>query len=120
MGTIMGELYKQLKEGMLDAISHAKGELELTERLIVWIAKPKQYSANDVKKLRKKLKFSQKLFAAYLNVSASTIRAWESGKSHPSGVANRLLSLIASEKDRLAFYKALEKGAEVYAKPPRR
>lgn len=36
---------------------------------------------------------SQPAVAAVLNVTASTIRAWEQGRKEPSGAAERLLQL---------------------------
>lgn len=52
------------------------------------------FSANDIKKLRKRIKVSQGVFAAYLNTSPSTIRQWEQGKKTPSGMSLKLLNLV--------------------------
>lgn len=51
------------------------------------------YGAADVKKIRSKVKLSQAVFAATLNVSAATVRAWEQGQKQPSGPAARLLEM---------------------------
>ncbi|MDO8502127.1 MAG: helix-turn-helix domain-containing protein [Gemmatimonadaceae bacterium] len=51
------------------------------------------YGANDVKKIRTSVKLSQAVFAATLNVSPDTVRAWEQGKKQPGGPAARLLEL---------------------------
>ena len=55
---------------------------------------PKDYSAEDIKKLRLKEKASQAVFAAYLNISVSTVQTWEVGDKSPSGPALKLLDLV--------------------------
>ena len=54
----------------------------------------KQYTAIQIKQIRKKNKVSQPVFAAYLNTSASTVRQWEQDQKHPRGTALKLLSLV--------------------------
>ena len=54
----------------------------------------KQYSAVQIKRIRKKNKVSQPVFAAYLNTSPSTVRQWEQDQKHPRGTALKLLSLV--------------------------
>jgi putative transcriptional regulator len=57
-------------------------------------AEPPQYTAKDVVRIRRKLHFSQGVFARALNVSASAVQQWESGAKKPGGPAARLLSVI--------------------------
>lgn len=47
----------------------------------------------DVRAIRERLELSQSVFAAALNVSAETVRAWEQGKQRPGGPAARLLEI---------------------------
>jgi DNA-binding transcriptional regulator YiaG len=51
------------------------------------------YGAAEVKKIRSSVKLSQAVFAATLNVSPGTVKAWEQGKKQPGGPAARLLEL---------------------------
>ena len=53
-----------------------------------------KFTPNKIKKLRLQHKVSQPVFAQYLNVSASTIKKWETGEKHPSGAALRLLQIV--------------------------
>ncbi len=55
------------------------------------------FSANDIQHLRETLNFSQPVFALHLNTSASTVRKWEQGESHPTGPALKLLNVIADK-----------------------
>jgi putative transcriptional regulator len=59
------------------------------------------YSHRRVSKLRSRLALSQPIFAAALNVSPETVRAWEQGKRHPDGAALRLLELTEQSPDLL-------------------
>ncbi len=57
----------------------------------------RQFGAADIKRLRETLKFSQPVFALHLHTSASTVRKWEQGETHPSGPALKLLNIIADK-----------------------
>ena len=57
----------------------------------------KTFSALDIKRLRESLNFSQPVFALHLNTSASTVRKWEQGETHPTGPALKLLNVIADK-----------------------
>ncbi len=54
----------------------------------------KEYSANQIKKLRLKNKASQSVFAAYFNISPSTIQKWEAGQKRPNGASLKLLNMV--------------------------
>jgi hypothetical protein len=45
----------------------------------------------------KNLKFSQPVFALHLHTTASTVRKWEQGDTHPAGPALKLLNVIAEQ-----------------------
>ncbi|MGP1614025.1 MAG: helix-turn-helix domain-containing protein [Pollutimonas bauzanensis] len=57
----------------------------------------REFSAADIKRLREKLKFSQPVFAHHLHTTASTVRKWEQGDTHPAGPALKLLNVIADK-----------------------
>ena len=61
---------------------------------------PKDYSAEDIKKLRLKETASQAVFAAYLNTSVSTVQKWEIRDKTPSGPALKLLDLVDRKRLR--------------------
>lgn len=41
--------------------------------------------------------FSQPVFALHLHTTASTVRKWERGDTHPAGPALKLLNIIADK-----------------------
>lgn len=57
----------------------------------------RDFSADDIKHLRERLKFSQPVFAHHLHTTASTVRKWEQGDTRPAGPALKLLNIIADK-----------------------
>lgn len=57
------------------------------------------YTAERVKRVRRKLKLSQPVFAQALNVSPATVRAWEQGARTPEGPSRRLLEVAERHPD---------------------
>lgn len=54
---------------------------------------PPQYLAGRIREIRGGMALSQPVFAAALNVSTETVRAWEQGKREPDGPTLRLLEV---------------------------
>jgi putative transcriptional regulator len=61
------------------------------------LPKVKEFSAEQIKRIRAKSKASQGVFAAYLNTSKSTVQKWEQGAKKPNGPSLKLLNLVASK-----------------------
>lgn len=85
--------------GDLDTLHRAGAVSKLTMRQFEAICPPpvREFSAADIRNLREKLKFSQPIFALHLHTSASTIRKWEQGETHPTGPALKLLNILADK-----------------------
>jgi putative transcriptional regulator len=58
------------------------------------IPTPMPMSREDILRIRKELRVSQKVFARLLNVSIKTVQSWEQGTREPSDATLKLL-LIA-------------------------
>lgn len=56
------------------------------------------YDMEKIKELRKRLGLSQDKFAVRLGITVQTVRRWESGKTKPSPMAQRLLEEIGKGK----------------------
>lgn len=71
----------------------------MTTREFDAICQPKvrAFCADDIRRLRKGLQFSQPVFAHHLHTTASTIRKWKQGETRPSGPALKLLNVIAGK-----------------------
>ena len=59
------------------------------------VTPPHVPTATEIKRLREANNVSQPVFAVYLGTSASTVRQWETGAKKPSGIAARMLELVA-------------------------
>src|SRR5438067_228277 len=93
-----------LIQGLQEAVQYKRGQLKAKECTIE-IPKPApKWTSAQIRKLRKETHgMSQPVFAAYLNVTPSTVRSWEQGQKEPSGAAARLLQLLAID------YKTFQK-----------
>jgi DNA-binding transcriptional regulator YiaG len=65
------------------------------------VERPPEFDADRVRRLRKGLAVSQSVFADMLNVSGSTVRAWEQGSRIPDGSSLRLLEVAEKRPDAL-------------------
>src|ERR1700722_696609 len=93
-GSKMSEMFNLLKEGLEDIIQHQKGKKKLRKRIVEVPEPAMQYTAEDVKRIRKTLRYSQDYFALFLNISKKTVQAWESGRRNPNHASLRLLEII--------------------------
>ena len=91
----MSKIIESLR-GDLAALHDAGAISKVTMRKFDAICPPpvREFGAADIRRLRETLKLSQPVFALHLHTSASTVRKWEQGETHPSGPALKLLNII--------------------------
>ena len=82
----MKSAFEDIKQGLQEAIAHAKGE-----GAGVQVHYPRPV---DVKALRARVGMTQEQFAARFGFSAATLRHWERGDRTPRGPALVLLNVI--------------------------
>ena len=87
--------FERLKRGMEESIAYSRGELNLKTTALP-LPPPPANSAKVVA-LRKKLKMSQSVFAASLNVSTKLVQSWEQGVRKPDHGELRLIELLTKE-----------------------
>lgn len=83
VAALSGDTYEMLERGLAPTAEEAKMTLF---------------------RLRQKLRWSRAGIAAFLGVSQSVLRRWETGQRNPSGAARRLIwlmDLLAHEPDKL-------------------
>lgn len=100
-------MFDMLKEGLEEAIDYHKGKVKLRTKEVFIPDAPKNYKANDIKKLRERLGITQKELASWMNVSLNTVQTWEQNKRNPSHASLRLLEVF--EKDFASLEKTLTK-----------
>ena|GEM_PF-1273773 len=81
------------------ALAHAKGQLTLKTTTVP--ARAGKMTPASIARLRRSLKASTPVFAAYLNVTPDTVRSWEKNRRQPSGAALRLLQIAERKPEVL-------------------
>ena len=89
-------IFDDIKTGLEQAIEYEKGNLKTSTKKLS-IAPVEEFSAKEIKDIRKSAGMTQALFAKYLGVSLKTVEAWEAGRNHPSGTACRMLSMTKKD-----------------------
>ena len=94
----MSKIIKSLRDDLV-ALHEVGAISKVTMREFHAICPPpvREFNAEDIKRLREELKFSQPVFAHHLHTTASTVRKWEQGATRPAGPALKLLNVIADK-----------------------
>jgi putative transcriptional regulator len=85
--------------GMQEALAHAQGKRTL--KTVKVPSRTRGMSAANIIRIRRQLKASTPVFAAYLNVAPDTVRKWEKKLRHPTGSALRLLQIAEKRPEIL-------------------
>ena len=95
-------VFAEIEAALGDALEHARGRrADLRTARLALPAAPKRMSHSDIFRLRKRLNYSQSVFARVLNVSARTVQAWEQGVREPSDAALKLLAVAEKHPEAL-------------------
>ena len=89
----------ELIGSLREALAHAKGKLTLKTTTVR--ARTQKMTPAKISQIRRKLKASTPVFAAYLNVTPDTVRGWEKNRRQPSGPALRLLEIASKTPEVL-------------------
>ena len=101
----MSALFDDLREGLQQAIDYEKG-VGTAKKVTYTIAPVKKYNREEIKKVRTNAGMTQSVFATYMGVSVKTVEAWECGRTHPTGPAYRLMSILSDEDhSKISFIK---------------
>lgn len=84
---------------MHEALAHARGKMTLKTTKVP--RRTYTMSPTAIARIRRKLKASTPVFAAYLNVTPDTVRSWEKNRRQPSGAALRLLQIAEKRPEIL-------------------
>ena len=100
----MNEVYESIMSGLVEAIEENNSTEKKLRKRVVSIVPVREYTAEEVRKIRNTTGMSQKLFASYLGVSDKTVEAWEAGTNHPSGAASRLLNMMELDAELITKF----------------
>ena len=57
-----------------------------------------ELNKDQIREVRMQAQMTQHVFADFPGVSVKTVEAWESGRTHPTGPAYRLMSFLANDQ----------------------
>ena len=93
-------VYDSIMTGLQEAIEYEEGRG--TAKVVkISVAPLPDFSADDIKEIRRSSGLTQKTFAAVLGVSVKTVEAWEAGTNKPIGAARRFLSVLKADPNLL-------------------
>ena len=96
------ETFAELMESAGQALDYEHGAREGYRVTRVAVPKPPQpMSSREIARIRKRLNYSQAIFARVLNVSTKTVQAWEQGARVPSDAALKLLTIAKKHPEVL-------------------
>jgi putative transcriptional regulator len=95
--------------GAIDDVVEHHEDRKRDLRTTVLSARPEPITADEVRQLRERLHASQAVFAHVLNVTPSTVQAWEAGNRHPDGGNLKLLRLSEAHPE-IVFGEILAEG----------
>ena len=103
----MPTLFEDLQEGLLQAIDYANGKG--SARSVTYKIDPViDLDKDQIREIRVNAQMTQHVFADYLGVSVKTVEAWECGRTHPTGPACRLMSLLANNQTNTLPFVSVE------------
>jgi len=108
------KVFADLLESANEALAHAKGKREL--RTTELPPPPRPVDGGGIKRLRRRLRMSQAVFARCLNVSTKLVQAWEAGRRTPDGPALLLVRLVEKNPALLLSSWTLVKRPRALAK----
>jgi putative transcriptional regulator len=92
----LSPILQGVAETVQDLYSHGLiDKTTMREFDVLLLPKVRSYSPLQIKALRKRSKLSQAVFAAYLNVTTSSLQKWEAGAKKPNGAALKLLDMVS-------------------------
>ena len=95
----MSSLFEDLQEGLNQAIEYERGKGKAKVKTLM-IMPVKKYTNEEIRAIRNKSGMTQTVFANYMGVSKKTVEAWETGRTHPTGPAYRLLDILEQGKEK--------------------
>ncbi len=92
------KLGQTLIAGLKEVVEYEQGKKHLRAKTIEVPGPAKHWKKEQIAHVRKDIyQVSQPVFASFLSVTPSTVKAWEQGLKTPSGAASRLLELAAMD-----------------------
>jgi putative transcriptional regulator len=96
--TVKRNLFAELTEGIEALADSREGKRTLRTYAVEYKPAPK-VTPQELIRVRKHLKISRALFAAYLRTNVRTLENWEQGRAKPNAQAALLINLVKRYPD---------------------
>ena len=96
--TAKRDLFAELSEGMVALAGGRQGKRTLRTHAVEYKPAP-TVTPKELIRVRKDLKISRALFAAYLRTNVRTLENWEQGRAKPNAQAALLINLVKRYPD---------------------
>ena len=93
MINVFDEALKSLGE-VLEYVNGDESKARIAKRELKPIAPVKEYTGEDIKRIREANNYTQSYFGALLGVSLKSVQSWEYNQSKPNGSARRIISIV--------------------------
>ena len=100
------DLFAELSEGVAALAEARQGKRTLRTHAIEF-KPPPVVKPQELVSVRKKLKISRAVFAAYLRTNARTLENWEQGRAKPNAQAALLINLVKRFPDTVERLRAI-------------
>lgn len=100
------DLFAELSEGMTALAEARLGKRTLRTHAVEFKPAP-VVKPRELVLVRKKLKISRAVFAAYLRTNARTLENWEQGRAKPNAQAALLINLVKRFPDTVERLRAI-------------
>ena len=100
------DLFVELKEGMSALAEARKGKRTLRTHAVEFKLVP-EMTPRALIRIRKQLRISRPLFAAYLRTNVRTLENWEQGRAKPNAQAALLINLVRRFPDTVQRLAAI-------------
>lgn len=92
------DLFDELSEGMKALTDARQGKRTLRTHIVEYRSAP-TVTPQQLIRLRRELRISRALFAAYLRTNVRTLENWEQGRAKPNAQAALLINLVKRYPD---------------------
>ena len=92
------DLFAELTEGVRALKEEREGKMTLRTHALEYRPAP-QLTPKQLIRVRKELKISRALFAAYLRINVRTLENWEQGRAKPNAQPALLINLVRQYPD---------------------
>jgi len=101
------DLFAELTEGVSALKAEREGKRTLRTHALEYRPAP-QLTPKQLIRVRKELKISRALFAAYLRTNVRTLENWEQGRARPNAQAALLINLVKQYPDTVQRLAAIQ------------